>query len=299
MWKKVLYCIGMAAVLIWLWISTPLIIWSSGALPPKEIDFPIDWCKDPVLGGMDSVTPCGDLAENVALSGWAMVDAELEAPDRYSRCILRGESHCYELQTAGDSYYGRPDLELYFSDKKIPENVAYGLKGNFSLLGVEDGLYKVYLKCWENEDHYGLAESTVWIKKEGSIIEKYEWRAEPCNGPAVTEDAPCIGNIDYSWIEEGTFMFGGIAFAEGVESSQSKTYAELTDKAGNTVYYKTNWLLRRDIGELFNDARYIDSGYSVRFPAEELPDGTYTLRLLVENGGRVWASPALDLQKSK
>lgn len=298
MWKRILYCIGMIAVIIWLWISTPMIIWASGTLPPKEIAFPINYCKDAVFCGLEIVTPCGDLTENVTLNGWAMINVELENPNRYSCYILRGEAHCYELQGGkGSINFGRPDLELYFSDKKVPENVAYDLKGDFSLLGMEDGTYKVYIKCWENEDHYGLADTGVWIKKDGTNVEKYEWQAERCKGLTVTEEAPCIGNVDYSWIKDGYFMFGGFALVDNIESSQSKIYAKLTDEAGNTVSYKTNPLLRKDISEVFNDTRYIDCGYSVQFPTKEIPDGKYKLRLLVENGGRVWASQVFDLQK--
>ena len=75
-------------------------------------------------------------------------------------------------------------------------------------------------------------------------------------------------------------------------------YLELTDPEGMKTVFATTAGIRDDVGEAYSDTRYSQSGFGITIPEKQLSNDRYTIRLLVENQGKVWASVEYELIKN-
>ncbi len=118
------------------------------------------------------------------------------------------------------------------------------------------------------------------------------------NPLTATQKEQSLGYIDSVNLKGGLATFTGWEFAPDRESLESSIIIELTDSDGKKTQYPTMSLPRKDVANGYNDQRYLQSGYTMSIPDDDLSNGNYTVRVFTENGGEVWKSKQYSMYKS-
>lgn len=294
----IIYAVVWILFLCCLLTSTKLVCVLNDYIQPREIAF--DEIKNgegnqQVYYGYDVPEVLGTLHEVVHIKGWAFVDAEGENPQRYISIILAGEKD-YEFRL--DKPQDRKDVKNAFPERKIPDShVGIGL--DCTTLGIENGTYDMYIYCWENEDTHGLVDTGYQLTKRYKEIAIAPWAGSQVkDAPTVTEEEQNKRAVDKTALENGRLNVVGWSFVPNQDTETQTVYLALTSEDGETMTYTTKSKSRPDVAEVYQSELYENSGYTTSIPAEEIADGTYTLQILTENQGKVWASPPADLVKS-
>lgn len=301
--RIILYAIVLVFLIGWLGLSNFFFIMKSGAEVVSHVRFDNGWRNKKVFFSVGEIYSQNDWAETIVVKGWAFVETEGDNEDRYVSLILKNEKDCYEMkckppedQSTYDFEIVRKDVPQAYPDKKIP-SPAVGFLCDFSTINVKNGIYKIYLLCHENGADYGISTTDIWIEKDGSNIKLYDWKSERIGKKTKTQPDLCRSSME-AYEVDGNVAVRGWAFAEGQNCDTQKIYLELYKAEGDDpITYTTDVQTRTDVGDYFSDARYNESGFVAKIPEEELPDGLYTLRVLVEHQKRIWTSEACQLLK--
>ena len=304
--KKILpwtaYCLGTAVFVLWLVFSTSWIAGTINGESIREVDFASirdKYQKDYVYYVVDSKNYEGGMYEKFSINGWAFCETEEDNSDRYNTLILNSNERTYELIPYSQS---RSDvgvnvrLQLDRPDMKISRYA--GFIRQYSLLSIKDGVYDLYICCWENETNHGMTDTFCQIVKNGDEVEIVSWSTGSLAEPvAVTEEKSTLGYLDAASVAEGLVSIRGWEFVQDMDSAEQSVYVELTDLDGKATQYPTKLITRSDVANSFDNQRYAQSGYMTSFPEEELPEGETFVRVLVENGGDVWRSKPYSLYR--
>ena len=294
----ILYAAGMLVFLLWMAFSSSLLIQKSGYKVPSKIDFSTlkqMATKDPVYYALDSVQIMGDDMESFSFAGWSFVETEEENPERHISLILRGDTESYEMPMT--AVIPRPDLPTTFPERKIMGE-SLGFSGEYATLKMPNGTYDIYLYCWENDTNYGLVSTGYVLEKEGQELTYGPGSSEQVAIPQTTETKELRSVVDSVAVEEARVKIVGWALVPDLDTETQTVYVSLTSADGDTLQYTTKEISRPDVAEAFGDGRYENRGFQAVIPVEEVADGTYTLQILVENGGEVWSSAPVELVKS-
>lgn len=296
----VLYIFGMVALVVWVLFSNEWITKAKGVTIAEEVEFDSNWENDGVYFLCDQIKPKGDILEQVGIRGWAFAETEQSNENRYVSIVLKGTDHCYcvrceqpEEKGTYDEIIVREDVQEQYPDYHIP-SANVGFTCDFSTLNVQDGEYELYLYCWENLDNYGVANTGWRLQKNGAditILSGGASEAKTVEPQEVTQSEICESVIAPVGVQDGLISITGWTFVKNMPSEAQNVYLEiLKDSEDVSTVYETYEKTWAGVGRAFQDDRYNDSGFDVSISEQNVPDGTYTLRLLVENGGEVWAS---------
>ncbi len=110
---------------------------------------------------IDSFSEDQDIMVNVEFKGWAFIQTEQDNGNNNIKLIFTSKDNHYEVDT---ELQERFDLKIVFT-----ENTIYGYKHGFitkfSPLKMENGIYKLYIYCYENDEAIGLMDTGKLYKK--------------------------------------------------------------------------------------------------------------------------------------
>lgn len=295
--KRCVYIFFIVLLIFWICFSNTLIVAISGYTSFKE-EKEYLLGKDIVFYAVDSLEPVGDLPEGVNINGWSFVETKKENSNRCISFILKNGDSVYYSDEIYDNFYMRGDVIGAFQQKNLGSNKKWGFNLSISTVNLKNGTYKLYIYCKENDENYGIADTGIWLKKEGRTIEQWDWRSEQVQEHiSVSKAVSCSSNVDSISIDESMVVIQGWAFAKDLTAETQNVYAEMTNSAGQIVQYTTESMSRTDVGNHFGNDKYNMSGYRARIPVDLLEDGKYTLRILVENNGECWGSVIYGFEK--
>lgn len=298
--KYLLYALGMTVILLWLLFSTRIISKAVNGDIVKISDFETlldTYMQDDVIMNADEFQYDGGMLDSFSVSGWALCDTEDDNTGRYSRIILRGEK-CYELTPSIEVRFDVPGwVRNNFNKPEMKISNYTGFEGSFSLLDVEDGIYDIYLCCWENEKNHGIADTLFQIEKHGRDAQVYPWRGRKVEKLfEVTQKEEPVGYLDNISMDGQNIYIKDWEFVDGRDSITQRIIIDFSDDVGTRTQYTAKSVKRRDVADIYGSELYLYSGIVTRIPVSDFTDGTYTVRILVENEGEVWASRDYKMQ---
>lgn len=293
---RCLYCFGMAIVAIWLCISTSLIARMVNGTYFKKVNFESvrkmylkDYIYYNLSSNVDYITYDGDLLETLTVSGWAFCDTTEDYTGRHALLILKSPRCTYEIPLYTGGRFDVPiDMRrrLNRPDMKIAPNT--GIVRNCSLLEIEDGVYDIYLCCWENETNHGMSDLFYQLTKKGSDVQITPWRTSALEEQVqATQEEESLGYLDGVTIKDDLVSVYGWEFIPDKDTVGQSVYVELTDSNGNTAQYPSKMKSRSDVAKAYENQIYAQSGYMTTFAKDSLQDGVSTVRVFVQNDGTV------------
>jgi hypothetical protein len=119
---------------------------------------------------IDSFTENQDILSSVEFSGWALIPLERENDNKEIKLVFVSGDNRYEVET---------EIQERFDLKEIlKENTFYNFKHGFmtrySPLQMKNGIYKLYLFCYENEGASGIVDTGMMYQKTYRNFSSYE-----------------------------------------------------------------------------------------------------------------------------
>ena len=197
------------------------------------------------------------------------------------------------------NYSYRADVIESFESKIYPETLA-GYSGDFTFINVNDGVYDMFLYCWENDDNYGLAYTGLQFIKQGNDMSCSKWQSSLLDinfdNFELEKNRCSLGSVT---VNKENIEISGWVLVLDLNSDNQNVYIELQSEKGEIIYYSSKSMRRADVAKVFNNDLYINSGYKAVIPFENISDGTYTIRILLENESKVWASIQYKVVKTE
>jgi len=301
--KKIfLIYIGMMAVFVlWLICSNSVIVSISGAAKLKEVEFEKSLFKDDIYYAIDTIEILHNFPECLDISGFAFAETEVDNSNKSVSIFLKGKDICYQAEC---NLFPKNSIHKRFPHNHILGRTV-GFMADISTLGMKDGVYDLYVYCKENEENYGIANADygasnvgLRIEKRGTTLSYYPWEAEQRSELLIpSQGETAVGAVDSASVEDDRLSVWGWAFAEGQDCAAQTVYLELTDEQGEVRQYTTKSAFRDGVVAEYKSTLYRNSGYRTSISLEDIADGTYTMRAILENGGKVWASQSYSLTK--
>ena len=294
------YVIGLLLLLLWLLFSTYAITKIVNGDSIKEVVFEDirdsnekDIIYFSTQGEVDFISYDGGMFDRLSITGWAFCETVEDNSHRKVSYLLNSENKCYELIP---DIIQRTDIPISHPDQKVKSSYV-GTLGKFSLLNIEDGIYDLYICCWENETNYGFSDMYYQLEKEGDTVQIYPWRGHRVeNLVEVTQIEEPVGYLDGIDTEGEYIKIQDWEFVEGKNSDAQKVLIEFMDEMGMRMQYTTKSMKRKDVADAYNSELYLYSGILTRIPISYFTDGKYTVKILVENEGEVWQSQKYKMQ---
>lgn len=228
----------------------------------------------------------------LTINGWAVVP-EQDCTDRKVYIQLTDEQGGMRQYAARSEV--RQDVSRGYND------VRYGYCGYMMSLPEADlpeGSWELRLlidyggEVWESYP-YGLIRTGDEID-----VRSYVQGGRQLTTPLTpAQDRQNMGKIEHLQIQDDAFYISGWALMPDHDSAEQSVYIELTDETGASAQYTTASMQLEVVAAGLQDARYLNSGYVMSIPAQELANGIWNLRVLVENEGEVWSSIPYTLEK--
>lgn len=279
----------------WMIFSNTIIISLSGLRNPHKISTWGDRINKNVNYFVDAIQPLNSITDSFTIMGWAFVETEEDSPNRYTSVILKSESNCYEIMCEN---VFRVDVVRTFQNTKMlgSENLGFGT--NFSTINIEDGIYNIFIYCKENEVDYGIADTGMQFEKKKDMCEYYKWRSRAIeNQLNISEQDSVFHCVDSVIAQDDRIEIWGWIFAENQDCTQQQVYLELTNEDNVVKQYTTKSCSRQDVMNAYKNEKYKESGYAASILSDNIPNGIYNLRILLECGGKVWATDNFILSK--
>lgn len=239
--------------------------------------------------------------DKLAINGWAFCETEEDNEDRRTTLLLKGDEACYELIPFAITRLDVPiqvPVDLNRPDMKITPLSGY--IGQFSLIGIEDGIYDIYLCCWENETNHGIADTLYQLVRDGDHTDVIPWSTSALEHSIVaTQNEKTFGYLDSVRLQDSKITIRGWEFVYDRESADQTLYVEITNPEENAAQYPTKSLTRTDVANFYSDERYAQSGYVTKFPEEELKNGLSTVLVYIENSGEVCRSKQFSIYRDE
>lgn len=181
----------------------------------------------------------------------------------------------------GDVKYMGSGFEGSLSREQLPDESGYiYVLGEYAeQLFVSNGYrYNIAETIQDNVASVILVDSWFAPLAEESVTANQERVVQSdINDISLSEDGKCI-NI-WGWI-----------FAENQNSDMQTVYLEQTNDSGEIVQYYTQSVARADVAEVFENSFYYNSGFTLSIPEKYMADGTWNIKILVQNGDQIWSS---------
>ena len=232
---------------------------------------------------LDSISIGEDLFQISTLSGWAFGGTNKSNYTRNSKFVFISDKNIYSMDATLSE---RADVQSVY-DSMLPEDssINLGAMASFSPIVMADGIYELYVYCWENEQDYGLVSTGKKFLKEGRVFKEYTFQSENIENMTAQEDLVCNA-VEIVSQNDGMLEIVGWGFIENMDCSQQTVYVKL-DNGTESETYTTEQKTRSDVAESYKNEQYAASGYSAEIPLEQLGAGSYQLELFVKNGDTI------------
>ncbi len=252
--------------------------------------------KDDVDFCIDDLNCHTDIFDSFNLDGWAFCETLIDNDNKEVYAFLINDKNIYRTKM---ELMRRDDIARIFGEKQRVRGRFHGFSELMSTVGVKNGIYELYLYCKENDENFGLVNTGIMLKKEAHGMSKYTWVSTLSNISSPVEDKQARNSIDSVNITtEGYLQIVGWSFIDGLDASDQSVYVRLSYDKGTTTTYSTQSVLRRDVGKVFKNDLYNNSGFKAVMPADEVPDGDIMIEVLVENGGKIYLASNVYMYSS-
>jgi hypothetical protein len=165
----------------------------------------------------------------------------------------------------------------------------HGFEGEFSTITMKNGIYKLYIYDWENEKNYGVVDTGRLYEKDANGMKEFIWTSSEVDLDSQNAIQQGLTSyIDIFEVQEADLLnITGWAFVNELDCENQKVYLEIVGKNGSVIY-DTTWVRRVDVGDVYNNRRYDQSGFQALIPTAGLEAGKMTIRVYVENDGAIY-----------
>lgn len=305
-----LYVLGMICLIVWLIFSTSIVatIANRGQVKTADLGNILDtYCSDnrvyySMISGVDYITYTGGILESIIFNGWAFCETREDNSNRWISFVLHNaqEGNCYEITPDVIERYDVPSnlpSIMGRTEMDIP-SANVGFSGEFSMLGIKNGVYDLYIICCENDKNYGLVDTWYQLDKQGADVEVHPYNAQIVDQRfEINREERPKGELQGASIRDGKIDLYGWSCIEGKTCNTQAVYVEFTGSENQSSQYTAKSALRKDIVDKLNSDQYMRSGWGAQIATDELADGTYTVRILIANDGEVWSTQPYIITK--
>ena len=301
-----LYCFGMAVFAIWLILSSTIIVEHFNHGSVKAVDFEsikTKYTKDDICYALSNsgMTYRGGILQKIFFDGWALCETKEDNTDRQAGIVLHNVENgsSYDIQVDPVSRVDIPIvLPSILHRKTDVPSANVGIKCEISALNFEDGIYDIYLYCYENEVNYGFGIIPSQMEKSGDDIKFYSWSSHEQTEPDGERHAePVTACLDGVNLDKENVRLFGWGFVDGKDSADAAVTLQLEGSQG-VRFYSTRSQKREDVAKHYESDLYEQSGWYALVPLDRLESDMYSVRVLVENQGEIWSSRTYAMEKT-
>lgn len=114
-----------------------------------------DVLSSELVFNVDSFVENQDVLFSVEIIGWAFIPSESESDNKQIKLVFVSEDGRYEVET---ELQERFDQRGVFQQNNV-SGYKHGFVTRFSPLQMKNGIYKLYLYCYENEGTSGIVDT--------------------------------------------------------------------------------------------------------------------------------------------
>lgn len=118
---------------------------------------------------VDSFNQNQDILSTVEFSGWSFFPSEQKNPDKKIKLVFASENDHYEVDT---ELQERFDLMAILRENKVFD-YKHGFMTKFSPIKMKNGVYKLFIYCYENEETSGIVDTGQSFLKDYNSFTEY------------------------------------------------------------------------------------------------------------------------------
>jgi hypothetical protein len=111
-----------------------------------------------------------DILSTVEFIGWAFIPSQQADENKAIKLVFVSEDNRYEVDTALQERF---DILAILQENKVP-GYKHGFRAGFSPLEMKNGIYKLYLFCYENEEISGIVDTERMYLKTYRNFSEYQ-----------------------------------------------------------------------------------------------------------------------------
>lgn len=279
----VLYIISMTLVCFLLYYMNDVIAYILN--DTKVVDFNSYTVNENIRCSLDTYGVNGSIDDSVYIGGWGFIPAPA-TEDKQINIILKSDKETYEIVSVIGK---RADVfHRYAGTTGIP-SANCGFRADFSTLGIQNGVYDVYIYVKESDGNEGITYLNYRLNKDSNNISFQKWIAYPFPSiadalPSIPRDTVHIGADRVIIEDERALSIAGWAFCQ-TEGDNTGKYTELYITSPNNTYVCTmSNSPRPDVYKIYKDSLKIigeQHGFNGVYDVTNLPDGEYELHVAV------------------
>ena len=214
------------------------------------------------------------------LEGWAVLTG----------CESKGQNVYVEvydedknlIDTLSTMKFNRSDVSSYLKNEMYL-NSGFKLRTDSGNIDEEGVIFRIII-----EDDGNLYYSNYIARKPLNFdIEDGKIELENINLNKKSDNVQiCFENS--MPVEDDCVVIGGWAFVEDMDALDQNVYIYILDDNNEVSFFDTYQYDRRGVVSKYNDNRYLNSGFKSKIPLELLPDGEFTVGIVIENNGNFY-----------
>ena len=110
---------------------------------------------------IESIYTKQDIFITTEISGYALIQPDQASPNKAIKMVFSSDDKRYEVDA---SIIDRFNLNSLYRDKGIV-GINHGFITRFSPLKLENGVYKLYIYCYENENTIGFMDTNRYFEE--------------------------------------------------------------------------------------------------------------------------------------
>lgn len=233
----------------------------------------------------------------------------------HARPVSKGELYDRILSIYTSGQYGKPQIRIYTNpeapiDKTLliygystfdQENIGESggqllrfLAENFRTVVLDRGLMVNYeldtvvrpdIVIIENAERY-LSANRIKTIIHSALV----------STPVVTESQPAFGYIDKLATEKTNIVISGWIAVKGIDCTNQQVFVSFTNNdTKQSVTYTAEKVTRAGVAEVYKNKLYTESGYHAVINKTAIPDGKYSVAVIVQHGDKTWQYPPRNI----
>ncbi len=119
---------------------------------------------------LDSFIENQDILSSVEFIGWAFIPSQQANDNKEIKLVFVSEDNRYEVDTALQERF---DIRAVLQENKV-SGYKHGFRTRFSPLKMKNGIYNLYLFCYENEEISGMVDTGRMYLKTYRNFSEYQ-----------------------------------------------------------------------------------------------------------------------------
>lgn len=229
---------------------------------------------------VDIVSSRSDLLRTIEIQGLAGIPTDADNKNAYAKLVFKGEKNSYIIDTCL-GFSG--NINDFFKVDGI-RGITHKFKTEFSILSMQNGVYRLYVYYNENSESNGLIDTYKIFEKSSIGLTEYV-PPKMKNVSYTSSDSIFAYFYDNQSCCDGKYYkISGVAGNLAYDSVGSKVYLQFTFDDGKIVTYDTvvakGWWTSTNL-----DKKYHESSFYAKVPKDVLSGKNVQMRILVDNNG--------------